>query len=101
MRKRLATKYNPNQHSRSKRVEKLHRLKSHPISLEAFRTEQREPFDFPTGISGFPKYVTSTPGLTSADRALLRVNARVLTGFSRQGPLPETARGLFPSVFPG
>ena len=55
VRERLATKYNPNQHSRSKRVEKLHRLKSHPISLEAFRTEQREPFDFPTGISGFPK----------------------------------------------
>ena len=45
--------------------------------------------------------MTSTPCLTSAERALLRVNARVLTGLSRQGPLPQTARGLFPSVFPG
>ena len=41
----------------------LHRLKSQPIFPEACLTEWGEPFDFPTGISGFPVKMVSTPGL--------------------------------------
>ena len=37
------------QFNKLKRVEKLHRLKSQPIFSEA----SQNPFDFPTGISGF------------------------------------------------
>ena len=51
---RPATKYYPNQLKRLKRVEKLHRLKLQSIFSEASQTEWREPFDFPTGNSGFP-----------------------------------------------
>ena len=36
-----------------KSEKKLHRLKTRPIFTEASQTEWREPFDFPTGISGF------------------------------------------------
>ena len=39
---------------RAKRVETLNRLKSQSIY-----SEWREPFDFPTGISGFPKWMVS------------------------------------------
>ena len=35
-------------------VEKLQRLKSQPMLSEASQTEWREPFHFPTKISGFP-----------------------------------------------
>ena len=37
-----------------KRAEKLIRPKSEPIFSEASQTESHEPFDFQTGISGFP-----------------------------------------------
>ena len=47
-------KVNQNQLNRLKRVEKLHRPKSQPIFLEGSQTSWREPFDFPTGMSGFP-----------------------------------------------
>ena len=43
----------PNQLNRLKRVEKLHCLKTQPMFSETSQTEWREPFDFPTGISGF------------------------------------------------
>ena len=52
---RPATIY-PNQLNRLKRVEKIHRLKSQPIFSEASQTGWREPFDFPTGITGFPRF---------------------------------------------
>ena len=54
-----ATRYYPNQLNRLIRVEKLHRLKSQTIFSEASQTEWREPFDFPTGISGFPMYLVN------------------------------------------
>ena len=53
VRKRPATKYYTNQLNRLKRVEQLHRLKLRSDFPEASQTEWREPFDFPTGISGF------------------------------------------------
>ena len=40
-------------------MEKLHDLKSQPIFSEASQLEGLEPFDFPTGISGFPMYLVS------------------------------------------
>ena len=43
------------------RVEKQHHLILQPIFSEASQTEWREPFDFPTGISGFPVKMVSTP----------------------------------------
>ena len=43
-----------NQLKRLKRAEKLICLKSEPIFSEASQTEWHEPFDFQTGISGFP-----------------------------------------------
>ena len=43
-----------NQLNELKREAKLHRLKSQPMFSEASQTEWHEPFDFPTGISGFP-----------------------------------------------
>ena len=45
-------------------MEKLHRLKSQPIFSEASQTEWREPFDFPTRMSGFPTKMVSTPNIT-------------------------------------
>ena len=38
---------------------KMHHLKSQPIFSEASQMEWLEPFDFPTGISGFPMYLVS------------------------------------------
>ena len=50
----LQTVY-PNKLNRLKKVGKVHRLKSQPMfSVKASQTEWREPFDFPTRISGFP-----------------------------------------------
>ena len=43
----------PNYLNRPKRVGKLHRPKSPTIFSEAFQTECRDPFDFPSGISGY------------------------------------------------
>ena len=43
-----------NQLKRLKGVQKLHRLKSQPTLSEASQTDLRVPFDFPSGISGFP-----------------------------------------------
>ena len=43
-----------NQLKRLKRAEKLIFLKSEPIFSEASQMEWHEPFDFQTGISGFP-----------------------------------------------
>ena len=45
----------PNQLSRQKRVEKLHHRKTQPNLSKASKTEWREPLDFPTRTSGFPK----------------------------------------------
>ena len=42
----------------------MHRLKSQPIFSEVSQTEWREPFDFPTRISGFPTKMVSTPNTT-------------------------------------
>ena len=41
----------PMQLNRLKRVEKFHYLQSELIFSEAFQTEWREPFGFPTAIS--------------------------------------------------
>ena len=37
------------------RVEKINHRKTQSIFSEAFQTGWRGPFDFPTGITGFPK----------------------------------------------
>ena len=59
-------KVHPNQLNRLKlRGGKEIRLKSQPIFSEASQTEWREPFDFQTGISGFPTYMVSTPAVSS------------------------------------
>ena len=50
----------PNQLNRLKGVEKLHCLIS-PIFSESSLKEWRKPFDFPTGISGFPMLMVSIP----------------------------------------
>ena len=59
-------------------MEKLHRLKSQPICSEASQTEWREPFDFPTRISGFPTKMVSTPNITH-----VRNPSRALTNFEK------------------
>ena len=59
-------------------MEKLHRLKSQPICSEASQTEWREPFDFPTRISGFPTKMASTPNITH-----VRNLSRALTSFEK------------------
>ena len=44
----------------------MHPLKSQPIiQCEASQTEWSEPFDCPTGISGFPMQMVSTPDFVS------------------------------------
>ena len=89
----------PDQHNRSKRVEKLHRLKSHPISPEAFRTEGREPF---SNLNfRFSQVSDKYPGSHVCWKSFVTGKRAGADWFFRQGPLPQTARGLFPSVFPG
>ena len=45
----------PNQLYGLIRLQKLHHLKSQPIFSEVSKMEWLDPFNFPTGTSGFPK----------------------------------------------
>jgi len=60
---RTRYKIYPNQLNRLKGVEKLHCRKLQPILCKSSKTEWREPFDFPTGISGFQLLMVSTPSV--------------------------------------
>ena len=46
----------------TKKRRKFRHLKTQPSFSEAFITGWRKPFDFPTGISGFPMLMVTTPG---------------------------------------
>ena len=60
---RPATIY-PNQLHRLERVEKIHHRKTQFFFVKPPQTARPEPFDFPTGITGFPRF-ESLPVLRS------------------------------------
>ena len=78
------------------KVEKLHRLKSQPIFSEASQTKCCEPFDFPTGISGFLHVNGNYPWplFLSTTRSCVSFRVSLANFLSRYPPNEELYRRL-------